>query len=173
MVMATPPQAIPLVPAERYELNQRRAASAWPELYDLLDAVKDPEVPVLSLWELGVLQRVEVAADGAVTVTIIPTYSGCPAMQQMREDIEACLRDAGYERVRIDQQLTPPWTSDYLDSEARQRLVRYGIAAPDRTDCPQCGSTDVSLISEFSSTACKAMFRCNQCLEPFDQFKRF
>ena len=165
-------KTIPLVNASRYALNRTRAQSAHAELYDLLDEVVDPEVPVISIWELGVLQDV-VVDEGVVRVVITPTYSGCPAMGQIESDIEWVLNRAGYERVEIKQQLSPAWTSDWLDAAARERLRAYGIAGPDHASCPQCGSARITLVSDFSSTACKALYRCEDCHEPFDFFKKF
>lgn len=167
-----PLDLIPLRPVARHELNQRRAGSATPELFAILDAVKDPEIPVLSIWELGVLQDVVLAAPGHVRVVLTPTYSGCPALQTIAMDCQAALQAAGYTCIEIEQRLSPAWTSDWLEPETRRRLVAYGVAAPDAARCPQCGSSHVTVISEFGSTACKALLRCEVCLEPFDQFKR-
>ncbi len=153
-------------------MNQRRSASRCAELFDILDEVKDPEIPVLSIWDLGILQDVDLENE-TVRVVITPTYSGCPAMQQITQDIEAALREAGFTSVEIKQQLIPAWTTDWLDADARKRLREFGIAGPGKTACPQCGSTDVTQISEFGSTSCKSLMRCNACQEPFDQFKRF
>jgi ring-1,2-phenylacetyl-CoA epoxidase subunit PaaD len=165
-------ETIPMVNASRYALNRVRAQSSCPELYDILDQVTDPEVPVISIWELGVLQEVMLAPE-AVRVVITPTYSGCPAMGQIETDIISTLNQAGYERVEIERRLSPAWTSDWLDSGARERLRQYGIAGPGHTACPQCGSTQTTPVSEFGSTACKALYRCEACLEPFDYFKKF
>lgn len=157
---------------QRFELDQRRRESAHPELWVLLDGVKDPEIPVISIWELGVLQDVHVTeANNEVTVVITPTYSGCPALQQMRQDIRHVLSSAGHQSVQVDTQLTPAWTTEWLSPATRQKLVNYGVAAPGQSICPQCGSHNVELISEFAATACKALFRCKACQEPFDQFK--
>ena len=163
---------ISLVSEARYALNKRRAESDYPELFEILDGVKDPEVPVLSIWDLGILQNV-VVEDEAVIVTITPTYSGCPAMAQIESDIKNALSAAGYPDVIMAQQLVPAWTTDWLDVEAKRRLRAYGVAPPDEANCPQCGSSDTVVISEFGSTSCKAQMRCNSCLEPFDQFKKF
>lgn len=164
--------SIPLMPEARFALNQRRQASVCGEVFDVLDTVKDPEIPVLSIWDLGILQDVERRADGSIEVTITPTYSGCPAMAQISEDIVDCLNEAGYPTVTITQRLTPAWTTDWIDAATRKRLREYGIAGPESAACPLCGSTDTEVISEFGSTACKALMKCNSCLEPFDQFKR-
>ena len=150
---------------------------------DLLENVKDPEVPVISVRELGVLREVEVT-DDKVLVTITPTYTGCPAMDMMREDILKELHDAGITHVEVKQVLAPAWTTDWISDAGKAKLKAYGIAPPEKTadiralkgeapvvECPQCGSKDTVMISAFGSTACKALWKCNSCLEPFDQFK--
>jgi len=169
---------IPLLPVEELERRQRRQGSAHPELWRLLDAVKDPEIPVISIWELGVLQNIAYDGD-TVEVTITPTYSGCPAMDVIREDIGKALVDAGYPRHRIQTRLSPAWSSTWMDEEARAKLEAYGIAAPVKDAgraapaCPHCGSDRVQAVSEFGSTACKALYQCLDCHEPFDYFKSF
>jgi ring-1,2-phenylacetyl-CoA epoxidase subunit PaaD len=158
-----------VTPARAERLRARRDARD-PLLWMLLDDVIDPEVPVLSLWELGVLQ--DVYHDGSdVVVVMTPTYSGCPAMEVMEDGVRARLRDEGFLNVRIVRRLSPVWTTDWLSSDARRALVEYGIAAPGALECPQCGGTHVSVIAQFGSTACKALYRCDDCLEPFDVFK--
>lgn len=148
-------------------------------LYQLLSSVCDPEIPVLTLQDLGVLRDISVS-DGEVTVTITPTYAGCPALDTMRADIETTLAQAGYQQVVVKQSLSPAWTTDWMTESGRKKLLAYGIAPPATTtcgrqtgiiECPQCGSSDVKKISEFGSTACKALYRCESCLEPFDYFK--
>jgi ring-1,2-phenylacetyl-CoA epoxidase subunit PaaD len=148
-------------------------------LFELLGSVADPEIPVLSLLDLGVLRDISID-DDKVTVTITPTYAGCPAMAAMRADIETTLAAAGYGQVMVQQRLSPAWSTDWMTQGGREKLRAYGIAPPlgsapgkrnGQIECPQCGSTDVSKISEFSSTACKALYRCGDCLEPFDYFK--
>jgi ring-1,2-phenylacetyl-CoA epoxidase subunit PaaD len=165
---------IPLLPEEEMQRRQRRAQSEWPELWRLLDHVMDPEIPVISLYELGVLQDVRFESD-VVVLTLTPTYIGCPALQIMEEDARKALTDAGYPDVRVVKTLSPAWTTAWLTSAAREKLQRYGVAAPldgvAAATCPQCGSTDVEAVSEFGSTACKALFRCASCLEPFDLLK--
>ncbi len=149
----------------------------------LLENVKDPEIPVISVRELGVLRDVQVK-NGKVMVTITPTYTGCPAMDVMREDIEKELRAAGIEDFEVRQVLAPAWTTDWIAPEGKAKLKAYGIAPPEHTAdiralkgaapvvaCPQCGSTDTVMLAAFGSTACKALWKCNACLEPFDQFK--
>ncbi|MEM7100052.1 MAG: 1,2-phenylacetyl-CoA epoxidase subunit PaaD [Pseudomonadota bacterium] len=168
-------RTIELIPHERFELQQHRSTSAWPHLYRLLDQVNDPEIPVISIWEMGILQNVVLGTTESnqtqVTVTITPTYSGCPAMQQISEDVKTTLANAGYPNVIVKQQLSPPWTTDWMTPRTKKQLRSYGIAPPEDQSCPQCGSKDITTISEFGSTACKAQLRCNTCLEPFDHFK--
>ncbi|KZK91701.1 putative 1,2-phenylacetyl-CoA epoxidase, subunit D [Pseudovibrio sp. W64] len=159
----------------RSELDQK----AWDAVCD----VPDPEVPVLTIEDLGVLRDVHVQADGSVEVTITPTYTGCPAMSMFAFDIEAALLTAGFERVDVKTVLTPAWTTDWLSEKAREKLRVYGIAPPngkasrralfgeEQVRCPKCNSANTSRISEFGSTACKALYRCNDCSEPFDYFK--
>jgi len=150
-------------------------------------AVLDPEVPVLTIEDLGVLRSVDVAEDGAVLVRITPTYSGCPAMDTIRADVARALTDAGFARVEVELVLAPAWTTDWMSEAGRHKLADYGIAPPrvDRLDrrrdgvvslsltlrCPQCGSPDTRELSRFGSTACKSLWVCNACREPFDHFK--
>ncbi len=153
-------------------------------ILDLLQNVKDPEVPVISVLELGVVRHVDVEADGKVLVTISPTYTGCPAMDVMAADIKKELRDHGFANVEVKQSLSPAWTTDWITEPGKAKLKAYGIAPPEKTGdiralkgelpvvpCPQCGSTHTVMLSAFGSTACKALWKCNDCLEPFDQFK--
>lgn len=166
------PQAIPLKPAEQYAVEQAREQSPVPEIWALLDAVKDPEIPALSIWELGILRAVEMAGD-EVVVTITPTYSGCPAMDAVTENIQTALAAAGYEHCRIEMQWAPAWSTSWMSPAGREKLRTYGIAPPGESvlRCPHCDSRQVELVSEFGSTACKALYRCQSCLEPFDYFK--
>jgi len=149
------------------------------EIFELLSKVVDPEIPVLTLQDLGVLRDISVTGD-EVTVNITPTYAGCPAMETMRADILTTLSDAGYQRVKVQQVLSPAWTTDWMSKSGREKLRAYGIVPPANTacgkktaviECPQCGCADVRLISEFGSTACKALYQCQDCREPFDYFK--
>lgn len=170
------------------------------ELRSLAGAVPDPELPVLTLEELGVLRGVEVLAPGRVTVRLTPTYTGCPAIGTMSADIERVLYDHGMTEVSVVTVLSPAWTTDDISAEGRRKLAEFGIAPPRPHDrsrvrpqdgaaapaggpssgpvsvalavrCPHCGSTDTELLSRFSSTACKALRRCVSCREPFDHFK--
>ena len=144
--------------------------------------VVDPEIPVLTIDDLGVLRAVRVAGD-TVEIDITPTYSGCPAMRVIEMELETALRDAGIGKFRIATVLSPARTTDWLSAEGRRKLAEFGIAPPagqtsrralfgaDAVACPRCGSTATERISEFGSTACKALYRCRRCAEPFDYFK--
>lgn len=153
-------------------------------ILDLLQNVKDPEVPVISVLELGVVRKVDVGPDGKAVVTITPTYTGCPAMDVMAADITKELLDHGVPSVEVKQSLAPAWTTDWITEPGKAKLKAYGIAPPEKTGdiralkgelpvvpCPQCGSTNTVMLSVFGSTACKALWKCQDCLEPFDQFK--
>ncbi|NIH87770.1 1,2-phenylacetyl-CoA epoxidase subunit PaaD [Amycolatopsis granulosa] len=153
------------------------------------ETVRDPELPMLTLADLGVLREVS-ESDGAVTVAITPTYTGCPAMDTMRDDLVHALRGAGYERVEVRTVLQPPWSSDWISADGRRKLAEAGIAPPGsaprrpsgpipltlhppvrRVSCPRCGSADTELVSEFGATACKSLVRCRSCDEPFEHVK--
>jgi ring-1,2-phenylacetyl-CoA epoxidase subunit PaaD len=147
-------------------------------------AVLDPEVPVLTIADLGVLRDVTVDAGRRVTVTVTPTYSGCPAMDVIRHDVEDAVRAAGFAQVEVRTVLSPAWTTDWMTENGRRALADYGIAPPQQhrsstgpvllalsVRCPQCGSPDTRELSRFGSTACKSMWACNACREPFDHFK--
>ena len=146
------------------------------DIRTVLDAVCDPEIPVLTIADLGILRDVRIA-DGEVTVVITPTYSGCPAMRAIEADIKATLVGAGWAAITIETQLSPAWTTEWLSPAGREKLHATGIAPPIQASqdgsvaCPQCGSRHTELISQFGSTACKALHRCLDCLEPFDYFK--
>lgn len=154
----------------------------------ILDGVKDPEVPVLSVIELGVVRDVSIERDGSVTISVTPTYSGCPAMQVIEEDILAALRAHGIDRAAIRTTYAPAWTTDWMTDDAKRKLEAYGIAPPGRAPvgdddfvplrrnrdvvrCPYCKSAHTELRSEFGSTACKSIRFCNDCRQPFEQFK--
>lgn len=160
-----------------------------PHALEALGTVMDPEVPVLSIVELGIVRGLEVTG-GKVTVTITPTYSGCPAMHLIEEQIRAALLDAGFEEVVLETVYAPAWTTDWIAAPAREKLRAYGIAPPGpaaepgsavvalgrtvRTvPCPFCGSTDTVVESPFGSTACKSLHSCRACRQPFEQFKPF
>ena len=138
-------------------------------IWDVLAAVPDPEIPAISVVDLGIVRAVE---DGKVVIT--PTYSGCPATEVIEQSIRAALDSAGYRDVAIETRLAPPWTTDWISEAGKAKLAAYGIAPPDlarAATCPRCGSTDTEEVSRFGSTPCKAQWRCKSCLEPFDRFK--
>ena len=165
-------KTIPLIAAEVLDRQRARANPQTRAVWELLDAVVDPEIPVLSLWDLGVLQAVEMKGE-EVVVTLTPTYTGCPAMEVMMEAVQERLNAAGYTRARVELRLAPAWTTNWMSEAGRLALEAYGIAPPgDAVSCPQCGSGDVHLLSEFGSTACKSLYRCAACSEPFDHFKK-
>ncbi|MGY2093447.1 1,2-phenylacetyl-CoA epoxidase subunit PaaD [Nocardia gipuzkoensis] len=166
------------------------AAAAQVNARALVDSVLDPEMPLLTLAELGIVREVEVAADSRVTVIITPTYSGCPAVAAMRDDITRTLRRHGYRDVRVDTSLSPAWSTDWITEDGRRKLRDAGYslpgaaprqdagrvpltltARPRNLTCPNCGSRETQLVSEFGATLCKAQYRCRSCLEPFDHVK--
>ncbi|MBC9877109.1 phenylacetate-CoA oxygenase subunit PaaJ [Bradyrhizobium sp. INPA01-394B] len=163
-----------MVSERESELRQR----AW----DAAASVVDPEIPVLSIADLGVLRDVTLDGD-RVEVAITPTYSGCPAMNMIALEIEIALERAGFRRPKVLTVLSPAWTTDWMSEAGRQKLRAYGIAPPQAASsrralfgaqaiaCPQCGSDKTELLSEFGSTSCKALWRCRACREPFDYFK--
>ncbi|MDQ2089332.1 1,2-phenylacetyl-CoA epoxidase subunit PaaD [Marimonas arenosa] len=144
------------------------------QVWAWLSALPDPEIPVISLVELGVIRGVAWEDDTCV-VTVTPTYSGCPATSMIERDIEAELKTKGIEKVELRRQLAPAWTTDWMTDEARAKLEAYGIAPPEPAGgpkrCPRCGSEKLEKISQFGSTPCKAQWRCIDCLEPFEYFK--
>lgn len=156
------------------------------KLWQVLETVSDPEVPVLSVVDLGIVRNVEITGDDAVCVIVTPTYSGCPATEVIKISIRMALLEAGYKQVEIKTVLSPAWTTEWLSEAGRQKLKAYGIAPPnpqqvvcsidafqqdEAVQCPHCSSHHTTLISRFGSTACKALYRCEDCREPFDYFK--
>ena len=152
------------------------------QVLDWLSEVADPEIPVLTITDLGIVRGVRV--DEGVTVALTPTYSGCPATEVIEQSVVDALGRQGVEGVRIERVLSPPWTTDWISDEGRAKLRAYGIAPPAeggskrellqgrrQIACPRCESVDTALVSEFGSTACKASYKCNACLEPFEYFK--
>lgn len=151
----------------------------------LLESVCDPEIPVLTVVDLGVVREVKVLEGGEIEVVVTPTYSGCPAMNTIEINIKAALQEAGYHSIKVRTVLNPPWTTDWLSEAGRRKLREYGIAPPvgssqdksalfaeEKTvPCPRCHSENTKMISQFGSTACKSLYRCLDCLEPFDYFK--
>lgn len=157
------------------------------DVFAVLANVMDPEVPVISVVDLGIIRGARVEGD-TVHVTVTPTYSGCPAMREIEDDIRSALVAAGAATVHVSTVFSPAWTTDWIGADAREKLRAYGIAPPGRAEpqglitltrarpnvvCPFCGSADTRLQSEFGSTACKAIHVCNSCRQPFDEFKAF
>jgi ring-1,2-phenylacetyl-CoA epoxidase subunit PaaD len=154
------------------------------DIWRILEEVKDPEVPVLSVVDLGVVRTVSVQ-DDQIDITITPTYSGCPAMDVISMDIRLKLLEKGFKNIRVQQSLSPAWTTDWMSEAGKQKLKAFGIAPPNQkqqfcntemfaeeaVQCPRCGSYHTRLVSQFGSTACKAMYQCNDCKEAFDYFK--
>lgn len=142
---------------------------------EILEEVKDPEIPVVSIYDLGILRDVKVE-NGFVEVVITPTYTGCPAMLEIERDINNALKKEGINDFKITTVLSPAWSTDFMTERGKANLKEYGIAPPNPTneediECPNCGSRNTNLVSQFGSTACKSLFKCNDCLEPFDYFK--
>ncbi|MFN8288862.1 MAG: 1,2-phenylacetyl-CoA epoxidase subunit PaaD [Chitinophagaceae bacterium] len=143
-----------------------------------LEEIKDPEIPVLSIIDLGIVRDIKVQ-DDELEVLITATYTGCPAMDMIAHQIRIELATLGFEKVRITTVHSPAWTTEWISEEGKRKLQEYGIAPPDKrfiiphdgVECPQCHSANTRLVSEFGSTACKALYQCNDCKEPFDYFK--
>lgn len=154
------------------------------EIWEVLKTVVDPEIPVLTVVDMGIIRDV-VQTDNSVEVSITPTYSGCPAMDAISKDIIKALTQKGFHNVTVKTVLSPAWTTDWITEEGKQRLLEYGIAPPEKdtaekgmlfgkhkeVKCPRCRSTNTVMISNFGSTACKALWKCEDCKEPFDYFK--
>ena len=153
------------------------------DIWSLLQVVPDPEIPNLSIVDLGIVREVDLA-DDQIIVTITPTYSGCPAMDMIEVNIKAILEEAGHKNVKIRSVLSPAWSTDWITDEGMRQLKKAGITPPqgqadkrlltgdfEQIPCPKCDSQDTQMISQFGSTACKALFKCNACGEPFDYFK--
>lgn len=153
-------------------------------ILQILQEVPDPEIPVLTIEDLGIIRDVKIGKKEQIEVIITPTYSGCPAMDMIEVNIKSALQSAGYNNILVTTVLAPAWTTDWLTEEGKRKLKAYGIAPPIGTvskaallgeeaniECPQCSSTNTKIISQFGSTACKSLFKCLDCLEPFDYFK--
>ncbi|WP_421751293.1 1,2-phenylacetyl-CoA epoxidase subunit PaaD [Croceimicrobium sp.] len=153
-------------------------------IWKILKNVADPEIPVLTVVDMGVVREVEIQ-DQKIVVSITPTYSGCPAMNEIESNIRWALEEAGYNEVEIKTLLSPPWTTDWMTDEGKAKLQEYGIAPPEGSSadksvlfgeakkvmCPRCKSRNTTMVSQFGSTACKALYKCEDCKEPFDYFK--
>lgn len=176
-----------MTPASDHPLRPTTADAA--RIWDIAAQVPDPEIPVISIAELGILRGARME-DGQAVVVITPTYSGCPAMEHITADISSALKDAGFPDARVELVLHPAWSTDWITEQGRKNLKEYGIAPPTGTarathsgpvpltlgpppavECPRCSSQRTSKLSHFGSTSCKALFRCEDCLEPFDYFK--
>ncbi|MEV7473765.1 1,2-phenylacetyl-CoA epoxidase subunit PaaD [Pseudarthrobacter oxydans] len=165
---------------------ESRTQTPRQKAWDIAATVVDPEIPVLSIADLGILRDVEVR-DGKVKVTITPTYSGCPAMDAIRDDVKTAFAKEGYQDVEVDLVLSPAWTTDWMTDAGKQKLQEYGIAPPTgkshaarhagpirltmAVKCPQCASLNTKELTRFGSTSCKALYVCQDCKEPFDYFK--
>ncbi len=154
------------------------------EIWQILEEVTDPEIPVLTVADLGIIRDVKIHEDETVEVVITPTYSGCPAMNVIEINIKAALQEKGFDKVKVTTVLSPAWTTDWLTESGKRKLKEYGIAPPQGSvdkgalfgkekdiQCPHCNSTNTEMISQFGSTPCKSLYRCKDCLEPFDYFK--
>ena len=165
---------------------ESRTRTPEQKAWDIAATVVDPEIPVLSIADLGILRKVDVAG-GEVTITITPTYSGCPAMDAIRDDLHTAFKKEGYGDVHVDLVLAPAWTTDWMTEAGKQKLQEYGIAPPSGNSragghsgpirlslavkCPQCNSLNTKELTRFGSTSCKALYVCQDCKEPFDYFK--
>lgn len=155
------------------------------QIFSLLSEIPDPEIPVISIIDLGVIRDINITDESSITLKITPTYSGCPAMKQIEDDVRKKLTENGFVNITINTIYSPPWTTDWIPAEAKEKLKKYGIAPPEHSTedkswltgkiktiaCPRCKSQNTKLISQFGSTACKALYQCQDCLEPFDYFK--
>ena len=161
----------------------------WKNIWSILETLADPEVPVLTITDLGIVRDVKIieaaqnpplgGGGAGFEIIITPTYTGCPAMDMIAMNIKLALIENGYHNIKITSVLSPAWTTDWMSEAGKRKLKEYGIAAPDKkftiakdgVECPICNSVNTKLISEFGSTACKALYTCNDCREPFDYFK--
>ena len=141
------------------------------KIWNILGSVPDPEIPVISVVELGVIRNVEYIENEYI-ISVTPTYSGCPVVKTFQDDIKTQLKKNDIDNFKIDIVYKPAWTTDWMTKETKQKLKKYGIAPPEKIiECPQCNSKKIELISEFGATACKSMHKCTECLEPFEHFK--
>ncbi len=164
--------------------NKEAHSDIKAKVWSVLETVTDPEIPVLTITDLGIVRKINITdnpslSDGGIEIIITPTYTGCPAMDMITMNIRLALVENGFSKIKITSVLSPAWTTDWMTEEGKRKLKAYGIAAPnkkfeiaaDGVECPQCNSTNTKLISEFGSTACKALYQCQDCKEPFDYFK--
>lgn len=165
-------------------MTTTKTASKEEQIWKILESVKDPEIPVISVVDLGIVRDVKFSEDNVI-VTITPTYSGCPAMSVIRLEITTALLDAGFENIKIKTVLSPAWTTQWMSEKGKKALKEYGIAPPmsdeltepnlfgemPAVECPHCGSKDTTMTNRFGSTPCKSLHQCLECKEPFDYFK--
>lgn len=174
-----------------YSITQKPVSQTEAEIWHILESVPDPEVPVLSVIDLGVVRKVDILdtespAEKKVVISYTPTYTGCPAMDVMKTNMHLALREHGFKDIQFKQELSPAWTTDWMSEAGKEKLKAYGIAPPqykqavctpdsfqqeEAIQCPRCNSYHTRLVSQFGSTACKALYQCNDCKEPFDYFK--
>jgi ring-1,2-phenylacetyl-CoA epoxidase subunit PaaD len=164
-------------------MNVRTQELTAEAIWQALEAVKDPEIPVVSVVEMGIVRDVQIEQAGAVAVKMTPTFAGCPAMHVMKAEVEACVRGLGAAEVRVETILFPPWSSDWLSAETRAKLEGFGLAPPPRhggrveivllepVACPYCRSYNTTVKNTFGATLCRAIYYCNSCQQPFEQFK--
>lgn len=169
------PNIIPTLEPAFAKRRAHRNQSSHNQIWELLDNVFDPELPGLTIWDLGVLQDVKATEDGWL-IDVTPTYSGCPAIETINQDIRTELAKAGYHNVEINLVLSPAWSTEMISPQGKAHLKRINIAPPDENGqvvCPQCDSINTKVISQFGSTACKSLYQCEDCFETFDYFKHF
>lgn len=149
------------------------------EVWKILAQIPDPEIPVITITDLGIVRDITLTADNHFVISITPTYSGCPATDVIAMSVKMAMLENGITNFSVQQVLSPAWTTDWITPQAKQKLNAYGIAPPNKNfsnidngvPCPQCQSTNTTLVSEFGSTPCKSLYKCNSCKEPFDYFK--
>lgn len=173
-----------MICGEKYNNIMSTKEYSQEQIFKILSEIPDPEIPVINIIELGILREVKFV-DEVCIVVITPTYTGCPAMKVIEDDIRIKLKEIGIDKVKVELVLSPAWTTDWISDVAKEKLRAYGIAPPDHSSvdkkvllgkardlkCPLCGSIHTAMISQFGSTACKALYRCLDCKEPFDYFK--
>jgi ring-1,2-phenylacetyl-CoA epoxidase subunit PaaD len=166
---------IPTLSPEYAKRRAYRSQSPYQAIWDILDSVYDPELPGLTIWDLGILQDVQ-RQDQCWKIIVTPTYSGCPAVDTINQDIKAELKKSGHENVLVTVVLAPAWTTEMMSPQGKAHLKSINIAPPDKDEqvkCPICDSENTKVISQFGSTACKSLYQCNDCSEVFDYFKHF
>ncbi len=169
------PEIIPTLNPIFAKRRAFRNDSKFAEIWNLLDSVYDPELPGLTIWDLGILQDIKLI-DDIWQIDITPTYSGCPAVETINQDIKTVMHNAGYEKVKVNVILAPAWSTEMMSPKGKAHLKSIHIAPPNEADqvsCPVCESNNTQVVSQFGSTACKALYQCKDCFEHFDYFKHF